>query len=292
MKKLFIDKIFNDDQSITIKEFKALDSELFSKEIEVSSELGVCAILDTETTGLDHGKDEIIEIAIRQWVYHKKEHYLVKPLEEYSALQEPVNNEISEIVTKITGITADDVKGKRIDWQRVSNILNESDFVLAHNAGFDRPMIEAVSEVREVSSSKFWTCSFKQVDWAQMGFLSSKQELLSIFHGFHYSGHRALTDIDALANLLLQGDYLKDILANAKTKQVSVDCVKAPFDSKDLLKANGFSWNGASKFWTKLVSESDLDEMKMFLTDEVYPPGRMSARFTLIELRDRFKGKV
>ena len=92
-----------------------------------------------------------------------------------------------------------------------------------------------------------------------MGFLSSKQELLSIFHGFHYEGHRALTDIDALANLVLQGDYLKDILANAKTKQVRIDCVKAPFDSKDNLKAKGFFWNGSSKFWTKLVSESDLE---------------------------------
>jgi DNA polymerase-3 subunit epsilon len=63
-------------------------------------------------------------------------------------------------------------------------------------------MIEAVAEVSKISSAKIWTCSFKQVDWAQMGFLSAKQELLSLFHGFHYSGHRALTDIDALANLI------------------------------------------------------------------------------------------
>lgn len=32
----------------------------------------VCCILDTETTGLDHEKDEIIEIAIRKWIYHKR----------------------------------------------------------------------------------------------------------------------------------------------------------------------------------------------------------------------------
>ena len=81
----------------------------------------------------------------------------------------------------------------------------ESDFILAHNAGFDRPMIEAVPQVREVSASKIWTCSLKQVDWASLGFLSAKQELLSVFHGFHYSGHRALTDIDALANALETG---------------------------------------------------------------------------------------
>ena len=169
-------------------------------------------ILDTETTGLDHNSDEIIEIAIRKWVYHKRDHYLVKPVEEYSELNEPVNNEISDLITELTGITKEDVKGKKIDWEIVSKFIGESDFVLAHNAGFDRPMIEAVPQVSEISASKIWTCSFKQVDWARMGFLSSKQELLSIFHGFHYSGHRALTDIDALANIMLQGDYLKEIL--------------------------------------------------------------------------------
>ena len=87
----------------------------------------------------------------------------------------------------------------------------------------------------------------------------------------------------------MQGDYLKEILANAKTKQVCVDCIQAPFESKDLLKANGFSWDAPNKFWTRLVSESDFEEMKSFLVEEVYPKGKMKAEFTIIELRDRFK---
>ena len=136
---------------------------------------------------------------------------------------------------------------------------------------------------------KIWVCSFVQVDWAAKGFLSSKQELLSLFHGFHYAGHRALTDIDALANILFQGDYLKEILQNAKIKQVRVDCIRAPFESKDLLKANGFSWDGDNKFWTKLIPETDLEAMKGFLEKEVYPKGKMGAEFCSINLRDRFK---
>lgn len=285
----FVDKLYNDDQSVTIAEFKNLPVALFEKEIEMNPELGICSILDTETTGLDHKSDEIIEIAIRKWIYHKKDHYLVKPIEEYAELNEPLRNEISDIITELTGITKDDVKGKKIDWEIVSRIISESDFILAHNAGFDRPMIEAVKEIRDISASKFWACSFKQVDWSSKGFISSKQELLSIFHGFHYSGHRALTDIDALANLLMQGDYLKEILANAKIKQVSVNCIKAPFDAKDLLKSKGFFWNAPSKFWSKLVSETELEAVKSFLTDDVYPSGRMTAEFKTIELRDRFK---
>jgi DNA polymerase III subunit epsilon len=289
MKKFFIDNVYNTDGSVTINEFKYFAPELFKKKVKMTSEVGVCSILDTETTGLEHNKDEIIEIAIRNWIYHKKDHCLIKPLEEYSELNEPVNNEISETITEITGITKEDVIGKKIDWDIVLKMIGESDFVLAHNAEFDRPMIEAIPQVREVSVSKIWTCSFKQVDWIGMGFLSSKQELLALFHGFHYSGHRALTDIDALANIMLQGDYLKEILMDAKTKYVKVDCVQAPFESKDLLKNNGFFWDATERFWYKLVTESDLDVMKNFLTEEVYPQGRMEAVCLPIGLRDRFK---
>jgi DNA polymerase-3 subunit epsilon len=289
MKKFFVDKVYNPDRSITIKDFKELPKDLFTKVVEKNADMGFCVILDTETTGLDFENDEIIEIAIRKWIYHKKDHYLIKPVEEYSDLNEPVKNEITEAITEITGITKEDVKGKKIDWNIVSRHIGESDFVLAHNAGFDRPMIESVPEIRNISGSKIWACSFVQVDWAGKGFLSSKQELLSIFHGFHYAGHRALTDIDALANILLQGDYLKEILQNAKTKQVRVDCRKAPYESKDLLKANVFSWDGANKFWTKIIPETELEAMKEFLEKEVYPTGKMTAETTTINIRDRFK---
>ena len=215
MKKFFIDSLYSSDRSVAVREFKTLPNELIHKEVEMTPEMGICAILDTETTGLDFEKDEIIEIAIRQWVYHKKEHYLIKPLSQYSSLHEPVRNEISELITDLTGITKEDVAGQKIDWELVNKILGGSDFIMAHNAGFDRPMIEAVPELKEMSASKIWTCSFKQVDWDAQGFLSAKQELLCLFHGFHYSGHRALTDIDALGNLLMKGDYLKEILTGA-----------------------------------------------------------------------------
>lgn len=145
MKKFFIDKVYNPDHSVTIKEFKELPKELFSKDIQITPDMGFCVILDTETTGLDFEKDQIIEIAIREWIYHKKDHYLIKPVEEYSQLNAPVNNEITPAITKIIGITKEDVEGKKIYWSIVSRLIGELYFILAHNAGLDRPMIESSS---------------------------------------------------------------------------------------------------------------------------------------------------
>jgi len=288
MKNLFLDKLYDAQRSVCVEEFKNLDKDLF-KDISRTKEIGICTLIDTETTGLNHRQDEIIEVALRQWLYHKKEHLLIAPLKEYSELNEPLKNKISKEITKITGIKKEDVAGKKIDWGVVNQMISDSDFILAHNASFDRPMIESVSEVAEASASKIWVCSLNQVDWEEKGFLSAKQELLCIFHGFHYSGHRALTDIDALANLLLKGSYLPEILVNAKVKNIKVDCVRAPFESKDLLKAQGFFWDAPNKFWSKFVPEPELSELKDFLEQKVYPEGKMKAEFTPIELRDRFK---
>ena len=78
MKKFFIDKVFNKDHSVTISEFKELPPHLFTQVVEKTAEMGFCTILDTETTGLDYENDEIIEIALRKWIYHKKDHYLIE----------------------------------------------------------------------------------------------------------------------------------------------------------------------------------------------------------------------
>lgn len=287
LKKMFLDNIINDNQVI-IKKFDSFNQK-FKEDIKLSKDIGIFSIIDTETTGLDIDNDEIIEIAIRQWYYDRIEHKLLKPLDYYASLNQPSHNVITPEITEITGIKAEDVDGKKIDWGIVKEMMAQSDFILAHNASFDRPMIENVTDLSETSQNKIWVCSLKQVNWLDLGFLSSKQELLCLFHGFYYDGHRALTDIDALGNLLFVGGYLKNILADIKTKYVKVECLKAPFESKDLLKKMTFYWDPDKRCWSKYVKENELDEIMTFLTDKVYYPAKSSAKVTKIDIRDRFK---
>ena len=116
----------------------------------------------------------------------------------YSALQDP-GFPISTETTEITGITDQDLKGQKIDWATVKSLLNASELVIAHNAGFDRPFIE--KELGE-KVPKVWGCSWMQVDWDEKGYGIKKLELLSAYHGFFTDAHRALNDVDALLNLL------------------------------------------------------------------------------------------
>lgn len=70
-------------------------------------------LLDTETTGLDHRKDEIIELGMVKFDY-LADGRIVGVRDVFSAFNEP-SGPISAKVTALTGITDEMVAGHRID---------------------------------------------------------------------------------------------------------------------------------------------------------------------------------
>lgn len=232
-----------------------------------SDRVGTGCIIDTETTGLDKS-DEVIEIALRLFKYDRDTLRIARTTDCYNALNQP-SKEISEEITKITGLTNSDLEGQRIDWDKVDQLLKQSDFIVAHNASFDRPMVEKYSKV---SSSKLWCCSVEQIDWQGHGFPSKKQEILCVCHGFFYDAHRAQIDVDALAKLISHKDagYLSEILQNAKKDYGLVKACRSDFESKDKLKARGFKWDGPNKYWYNKVQLSEVGELKDWLKENAY----------------------
>ena len=109
--------------------------------IDKTSKIIRICFLDTETTGIDTKKDEIIEIALKVIEFNKTTGEYIKAISMYESFNEP-DKEITNEVTQITCITFDMVKGKKINWDKVGEILSYSQIVLAHNAKFDRQMIE------------------------------------------------------------------------------------------------------------------------------------------------------
>ena len=248
------------------------------------------AVVDVETSGLSYERDHIIEIGVRKFKFNRLTGEVLSLDTSYAAFQDP-GIPLSEEVTALTGITDDMVRGQKIDWNLVNQILGESQIVIAHNASFDRPFIDLHSTV---SQEKIWGCSFKQVNWNAKGFPSQKLEILNIYHGFFTDSHRALNDSDALLYLLSHTDaatsqpYLFELLQNAKKVTVHVVAAGAPFESKDHLRLRSYRWDAQNKFWHRHIFKDELNAELEWLEQTVYQ-GKFRGRLEEIPITQNFK---
>jgi len=249
-----------------------------------------CVVLDTETTGLNRTEDQIIEIGLVEIKFNSETGDALSAENVYTAFQDP-GAPLSAEVKAITGITDEMVKGQSIDWSIVGNLIADADFVVAHNAAFDRPFVE-----RHVpaSSSKIWGCSLKQIDWSAKGYAIQKLEILGIYHGFFIDAHRALNDTKALSYLLSLKDistgrtYLNELVGNAQRPFVRVIAARAPFESKDHLKSRRYTWDTANKYWAKSIYKDELQAEVSWLEESVYL-GKFMGSIQEIPVCDNFK---
>ena len=242
-------------------------------------------ILDTETTGLDAATCDIIELAMLSVLVDRETGMPVGSVSEFDSFEEP-RAPISKEVTALTGITDEMVRGKRIDNEMVAQFLDQADLIVAHNASFDRPFVEARLPV---FSHQAWNCSLAGIDWKKtekMG--AAGLEFLACFKGkFFYEAHRALTDCHALLNVLTEPlsdgrTGLKTLMDGAKLKRYRLSAIGSPFETKDKLKARGYRWDGEKKSWWRgLSSKEELDIEYGWLKTEVY--GTRPARLELEE---------
>jgi DNA polymerase-3 subunit epsilon len=248
--------------------------------------------VDVETTGLNAATDEIIELAMVPFSYGSDgEIYEVR--DAFQSFQEPVG-EISEEITKITGIDQEMVAGQKIDWASVENYVANADVILAHNASFDRKFLE-----RYCSAFQFkpWGCSATQVDWRGEDFEGSRLGYLVATAGYFYDRHRALNDCYAAIELLAKPlpksgrTALSILLENARAVSWRVWANQAPFDLKEQLKKRGYRWsngeNGAQRAWYIDVSEESRDAEIAFLRDEIYR-WEAPVNYQKIDAYDRF----
>lgn len=220
--------------------------------------------VDTETTGLDPARDEIIELAMVPFTYGGDgEIYRVG--EEFQQLRQP-GKPIPAEVTAITGIDDAMVEGRAIDPQEVAAVAAPAALVIAHNAAFDRRFLERYSEV---FNTKPWACSMSEVDWAGEGYEGVKLAYLAASAGFFYERHRATNDCLAALELLARvhpasgRTGLAQLLDRARSPSWRIWAENTPFDLKDLLKARGYRWNaetgGAPRAWYIDVAEGGRD---------------------------------
>lgn len=259
-------------------------------------------VLDTETTGLDAGRDRVIELALLRVAVDRRNGLPFGPVQVYDGLEDPGRPLPAEIV-KITGITDGLLAGQRLDDARVAELVQGVDLVVAHNAGFDRPFVEARCPA---FSSLAWACSWADLEWKTLGQGSAKLENLALALGLFYDAHRAETDCHALLAVLARpGDAFGDTEPNGSTRallarlleaaaqpQHRLQATGAPFDAKDALKARGYRWDGNQRVWsTVLRTEAALQAELRWLADAVYGGRAVRVRVETLDARHRYSNR-
>ncbi|UQR62964.1 3'-5' exonuclease [Bradyrhizobium sp. C-145] len=238
-------------------------------------ETRVGILLDTETTGLDHAKDEIIELGMVKFDY-TLDGRIVGVRNTFSAFNEP-SAPISAEVTALTGITDEMVAGHRFDDAAIAAFVDDAVIIIAHNSGFDRKFAERYWPVLE---HKAWGCSMSEVDWRKHGFAGTQLAYLLHGAGYFHQAHRAVDDCHALLEILdftlptTGAPALAALLENARKPTVRVWAEQSPFELKDSLKRRGYRWSdgtdGRPKSWYVDVGESAVDDELAFLKAEIY----------------------
>lgn len=248
-----------------LKRVPVVDSYNFDNS-KKPDELLKVAVIDCETTGLDINLLEVIELAY-QIVEVDNFGNIYDVLLSQDLLNEP-ETEITEEITDITGITNDMVRGKKINWEQVSEELKDVDLFVAHNASFDA---KALNKFSSFFKEKEWACSIQDFDWNKefKQRQKSQEVLLWKLMGRFFEAHKAINDVQALTFLLThktkQGRPILGKIIDETKKDKILLCYHLKFSQTEMrekVKENGFFWDPAGKRWFKVFNEDEVTEIE------------------------------
>lgn len=200
--------------------------------------------VDVETTGLDHQADVILQLCCAPFTYGVRDGRLYDVGDAQTYFEDP-GRPIPPEITALTGIDDALVRGQRIDDAAVDALVARSAVVIAHNAAFDRPMLE---RRLPAFARKPWACSCFDVPWARHGIRSTKLDYLLVRHAAEvHDGHRADADCHAGIHLLATPFAcgtrpMALLLAASRAPTARILALDAPFSAKAALKTRGYRW--------------------------------------------------
>lgn len=218
------------------------------------------AFVDFETTGLNAEEGKPLEIALV--LAECSEEDILKTEEIYCSYNDP-GFPITEEIQKITNINDELVKGHKIDWAKVNELLDKADIIVAHNAQFDK----AWALKHGNAANRPWVCSVNQVNWkAHPRIERSNLEYLKQYFGIDIPSHRAINDVMTLLRVLKQrktnNETFWSELYKNKDAALELVYVYVPFEFKDKVKAMGFYWTPDKKAWRKNAMPQDIPALK------------------------------
>jgi DNA polymerase-3 subunit epsilon len=213
-------------------------------------------IVDTETTGLDKEKDNVIEVAA---ILYSVKHRTI--LQQISTLLPVISNpqeRINKISVEATQEYLTDLR------EPMFNMGQQSDYIVAHNAEFDKQWFDDES-LAIFKTDRYdnipWICTCHEFDFPNQTRQGQSLVELALLHNVPVvSAHRALTDCQLIASIF---DKLEDLEDRIKlAAEPRFDCVaNVSYDNRQLAKDNGFRWNPESRTWNRKLSERQVKEL-------------------------------
>lgn len=156
-------------------------------------------IIDVETTGLDPRLDEIVELAAVPFEYDAAHDCVLALPGSYVGLREP-SVPIGRQAAALHGITGAMVAGAALDDDRITALVTQADFLVAHNAQFDYGF---VTRAYPLAARRPWLCSLRHIDWGRQGYFAKSLGALAAAHRIVApQAHRAAGDCQTLLLLL------------------------------------------------------------------------------------------
>jgi DNA polymerase-3 subunit epsilon len=254
--------------------------------------------VDLETTSLDREAAEIIEFGAVPFQYDYRTGIIYDVLPPLSYFEEPKGG-IPDEITELTGITMDMVRGEKLNGAAITGLLDESQLVVAHNAEYDRPILE---RRLPAFAEKHWACSQRDVDWKAFGCVGAKLEhVLAGACGEFYEAHRATDDCQVGVHVLATAQHdghsaMWHLLEAARKPTVRITAKSAPFDKKEAIKSRHpkYRWcdgTTGTKGWYVDVKPEDVGREIAWLRESVYR-GDPIVEYTKFKSRVRYSAKV
>jgi DNA polymerase-3 subunit epsilon len=250
-------------------------------------------VVDAETTGTSREADQVIELALARFEYGATSGAISRITGVYSGLEDP-GRPIPPASTAIHGITDSMVAGRRIDEARVAELVVGAKLVVAHNAAFDRPFLEARMPL---FAPLAWGDSLSQVPWEEEGFRGRKLEYLGWVSGFFFDGHRSEIDCRALLEVLrrplpksgrIAFSYVLDAAA---APALRLWATGSPFETKDALRERGYRWDAERRCWHRVVSKAAAKEESEWLKAVVYGGRAAQIDVEVLDATVQFSGR-
>lgn len=248
-----------DGETLLIKKLD-LNKKVFNEHIEGNEYTAL--VIDTEATSLDRQNAKLTSFAGILFTFDK-DFRILEIKDTFYFLNDP-KEKLTEENMKITGLTNEMLEGhdiaEHVDYIR-KNFYDKARYVIAHNAAYDIEILRNNKGLlKGIEDPSKWICSIFDARWAEKFTISSsKLDYLAFYCGFWFEGHDALIDCYALLNVLSYGDFFQNLLTNKLTYR-TIEVYDTKFNEKDILKSEGYLWNGDKKCWWKKTQHSDTEK--------------------------------